>query len=426
MRVLVIGLGKTGSELIKFFESQNADVYVYSDNENDFIDKSYTKYDAKIDYDMIVKCPGVPYEHEVVAQLINSGSNVIDEIELSYRYLRGEIIGITGTNGKSTTTNLLYDIIRNYRDRVFLAGNIGIPLISYVNESKDSDLYVTELSSFQLERVKDFKVKAAIITNVTPDHLNRHGDMDEYIRSKKMILKNIDKEAILVLNADDKLLCNSIEADNYNTKYFSVKNKVDGAYLSDGYFYLYDRKLVAQEETNIVGVHNAMNALAAIIIANSEGVDDATIIKTLKEYKSLDHRYEVIGEKNGIRFINDSKATNPESSMPAIKSAKKPTILIMGGMEKGSDFSELIDEIGSRIDFTLIFGECKRRIEEGFKAKGNNNYRVCEDLDEAFELALSKANKGYDILLSPACASWDMYKSFEVRGNHFRELYGRI
>ncbi len=425
MRVLIIGLGKTGVELIKFFDNIGANVYVYSDNENDFIDGKYTRYDASLDYNLVVKCPGVSYDHKLVKYLNDKGVGVIDEIELSYRYIKGDIIGITGTNGKSTTTNILYEIMKNFRDRVFLAGNIGIPLISYANNSINGDLYITELSSFQLERISSFKCSSAIITNITPDHLNRHGDMEEYIRAKKMILKNLDKEALLVLNADDDLLCSSIDKGNYRVKYFSIKKEVEGAYLKDGYFYLNGKRIVSQSETTIVGVHNAMNALAAIIIADNEGVDEHTIVKTLAQYKSLSHRYEVIGEKNGIRFINDSKATNPESSMPAINSIYRPTVLIMGGMEKGSDFAELIDAINEKVEYTFIYGECKERIKNEFVQKGNDKYKICDDLEEAFDLALSISKRGYDILLSPACASWDMYDNFEKRGDHFRDLYRR-
>ncbi len=425
MNVLIVGLGKTGTKLIEFFKNEGYAVYLYSDKQEDYEDTNYTKYDDTIEYNLVVKCPGVPYSHHLIKQFMDKGVEVIDEVELSYRHINGDIIGVTGTNGKSTTTKLIFDILSNQRDRVFLAGNIGIPLISYVKESKDGDIYVTELSSFQLERIDTFKCKSAVMTNLTPDHLSRHGDMQEYLRSKKMILKNLDKNAIVVLNADDQMLVSSINKDNYNIKYFSVEQEVDGAYLKDGYFYFDGKQLVKQEDTNIVGVHNAMNALAAIIIAKYEGVSDEILIKTLKEYKALDHRYEVIGEKQGIRYINDSKSTNPESSMPAINSIKKPTILIMGGMEKGSDFTELISKIDEKVEFTLIFGECKERIEKGFINIGNKDYKLCADLDEAFAFALSIARPGCDILLSPACASWDMYENFEKRGDHFRELYGR-
>ncbi len=426
MNVLVIGLGKTGLELLKFFDDLECSIYLYSDNEKDYDKVAYDRYDPAVSYDLVVKCPGVPYQHKIVEELMQRGVRVIDEIELSYTYLKGYVLGVTGTNGKSTTTNILYDIMRAHRNRVFLAGNIGIPLISYVKDSKEDDVYVTELSSFQLENIDKFKCKSAIITNITPDHLSRHGSMEEYIKAKKNILKNLNASDILVLNYDDKVLCDSIELDRYHVKYFSVVSEVDGAYLKDGYFYLNNEQLVKQSDTTIVGVHNAMNALAAIIVADNEGVSREVIVDVLKSYKALSHRYEVIGEKQGVRFINDSKATNPESSMPAIASAKRPTILLLGGMEKGSDFTELVKAIGEKIEFTYIYGECKERIKRTFLDLGLEKYEICDNLEQAFEKALSKSKAGYDILLSPACASWDMYPNFEIRGNHFRELYGRI
>ncbi len=424
MNVLIVGLGKTGAKLIEYFNNNGDTVHLYSDNDKDYLDTNYIRYNDDTEYQLVVKCPGVPYSHTLIKKMMDEGVEVIDEVELSYRNIKGDIIGITGTNGKSTTTKLIFDILANHRDRVFLAGNIGIPLVSYVKDSKDGDIYVTELSSFQLENIDEFKCKSAVITNLTPDHLSRHGNMEEYFVAKKMILKNLDNDSIVVLNADDKKLVSAISDSHYNIKYFSVEKQVDGAYLKEGCFYLDNQKLIKQDETNIVGIHNAMNALAAIIIAKSEGVPEDVIIKTLKEFNALKHRYEVIGEKHGIRFINDSKSTNPESSMPAINSVNKPTILIMGGMEKGSDFNELVRKIDKKVEFSFIFGECKNRIAQCFVEIGNDNYKICSDLDEAFQLALAMAKPGYDIVLSPACASWDMYDNFEKRGEHFRRLYG--
>ncbi len=426
MRVLVIGLGKTGKELIKFYKSLGIEYHIYNDtydaNEYDF----YKKYDPNVHYDIAVKSPGISYSHKVVSDLINKGVDVIDEIELAFSCIKGKIIGITGTNGKSTTTNMLYEILKGSGKRVFLAGNIGIPLISYVNNSKEEDIYVTELSSFQLERIKKFKCDSAVITNITPDHLQRHVDMQGYIDAKKNILKNLSLDNLLVLNYDDELLMNSVEKEEYNIKYFSVVNSVDGAYFKDGKIYVNNKFYVDLKDTNLSGLHNIMNALSAIILAKNYDVEDYIIKDVLSKYKSLDHRYEVLGEKNNIRYINDSKSTNPESSIPAIKFVEKPTILIMGGMEKGSDFTELVDYITNNIEYTYIFGECKKRIEEFFRNKKNYNYKICNNLDECFDDALSIAKSGYDILFSPACASWDMYDNFEKRGEHFKELYWRI
>lgn len=417
-RALVFGYGKTGKALIKFLKSENYKVDLYSDLKEDYD----SLYDPKVKYDLYVKSPGISYEHKLIKE-IEKKHTVLDEIEFTYKYLNSKIVSITGTNGKSTTTTLIYEILKEEL-RASIGGNIGIPVIEYANNSKD-EILVLELSSFQLEKVYDFHSDISVILNITPDHLNRHITMDNYIDAKLNIIKNKRDEDILIYNYDDEILKNKLK-DIKNTFTFSRKTKETDIYLFDNYIYYKNEKYLDVSLVSLKGNHNIENVMASILVCKKLNIKDKNIKNKLKNFKSLFHRYEVLGCKNGIRFINDSKATNPNSTLPALGSINRPTVLILGGMEKGSDFKEMIDLIKKKVESVIVFGETKNRLYNELIENSFKNVYKKENLLESFNKALDISKEGYDILLSPACASWDMYKSFEERGDEFKELFGRI
>ncbi len=424
-KVLLIGMGLSGNSSLRLLQAKGALCDVYDSKENPAIDEHLlagvrerftggSKPDFQsLDYDMVVVSPGVPTKKGIIKEARDAGLKIIGELELAYQFAKGSFIAITGTNGKTTTTTWVHDLFERAGLNAHLAGNVGIPLSDVVleHESED-DIYICELSSYQLESIVHFKPIIAAILNVTPDHLARHGTMEAYAEAKYDIAKNMDKDGVLILNIDNDILSDYYTNGDFNYKVISFSKYDESSDVN---------AIKNKYQIGLKGEHNLENALALIAIAKAYGIDDKYVIESLREFKGVAHRNEFLGTINGVSYYNDSKATNPEAAIPALKSIDEDVVLIAGGMDKGNDYGEWIENF-TKVKFVCLFGETKNDIAKSMEEKGLKNYKILENLDEAFKLAIEKAETGDAILLSPACASWDMYKSFEERGDHFRRL----
>lgn len=436
--VLLIGLAKTGVSTIKYLSKMGSNVVV-----NDIKTKEDLKEileDLKeienIEYilgkhienveniDLVVVSPGVPLDLPFIKN-IKEKVEIIGEVELSYRLSSlPKIIGITGTNGKTTTTSLVSSIFKEAKEDVFTVGNIGNPVIDTVDVATKESVLVTELSSFQLESIDTYKPHISAILNFSEDHLNRHHTMEEYIKAKCNIYKNQDENDYLILNYDD-ILVRNLRDTKAKKIYFSCDSILEkGVYLDENEDIIIniDKKinLMNKNELKIKGKHNVQNAMAGIAISYIYGIDVSIIKNALKNFSGVEHRQELVKNINGITFINDSKATNPDSSIKAINSYEN-IILIAGGMDKENDFENLLENAKGRVKSLVLLGETAQKIKDLALKKGFDDVNIVANMKEAVSMSYEKANEGDIVLLSPACASWDMYKSFEVRGRDFKE-----
>ncbi len=439
--ILLVGLAKTGISTIKHLNKLGAKVVV-----NDIKDKNKLKgildelsdlnnveyilgyHPENVDdIDMAVVSPGVPLDLPFILKLKSKNIEIIGEVELAYRLSQNPMfIGITGTNGKTTTTSLVGEIFKKANIDTYIVGNIGNPVIDTVDTANENSVLVTELSSFQLESIDTFKPHVSAILNFTEDHLNRHHTMEAYMEAKARIFKNQDEKDFCILNYDNedvKSLSDNVEAKKI---FFSRKKSLDcGIYLDEDNNIIINIdkkiKLLNKDELSLPGNHNLENCMAAAAIAYVSNIDIDVIREVLKTFAGVEHRQEFVRNLNGIMFVNDSKATNPDSSIKAIESYNRPIILIAGGMDKQSSFDEFLDVAKENVYALVLLGETAQRIKECAQNKGFNNIRIVKDMKEAVNASYQIAKDGDVVLLSPACASWDMYKSFEVRGIDFKD-----
>ncbi len=373
-------------------------------------------------FDFLIKNPGVPINHPYVLKARELNIEVINEVEMAYRLLEKplNLIGITGTNGKTTTTTLIYEFIKEANRRVHLTGNIGYPLCSFLDKIKKDDLVIMETSCQQLENLSEFNPKVAIMTNLSEAHIDFFGDYESYKRVKLKIFQNHTKEDIAILNYEDKgvlELCKDIKS---TIKYFSSKKKIKGAYIKDNSIYYLEDKIISLDEVKLIGVHNYENILAAIVAVKEFNIRDEDIIKVLREFGGVEHRNEFVREVNNIKFYNDSKATNIKATQIALGSFKSPVILLLGGMDRGQDFEEL-EPFMERVEYVIAYGEARERVKD-FANKYKFKNEVFNTLEESVRRAFELAKEKDTILLSPASASWDQYKSFEERGEEFKKI----
>ncbi|MFU0799217.1 MAG: UDP-N-acetylmuramoyl-L-alanine--D-glutamate ligase [Xylanivirga thermophila] len=375
--------------------------------------------------DMVVISPGVPIYTPFVQKAKENGIEVISEVELAYRLCSAPIVAITGTNGKTTTTSLIGEILKNAHMNTYIVGNIGKPFVAQTKNIQDGDVVVAEISSFQLEGIKYFKPKISVILNITPDHLNRHKTMENYINTKAKIFKNANENDYVVLNSDNSLSASLDDRTKGKVLFFSSSKVLDrGAWVQDGMVIVdvgNGKKTVCHvDDIFIPGRHNLENALAAVLVTSILGVDTKTIKSTLKSFKGVEHRIEFVDDIEEIKFYNDSKGTNPDASIKAIQAMKGPTVLIAGGMDKGLDFSDFIDAFDDIITDMVVLGETKDKLIQSASDKGFHNVYKVETLEQAVLKAYDLAVPGGNVLLSPACASWDMFKDYEERGRIFK------
>ncbi|MBS7262235.1 MAG: UDP-N-acetylmuramoyl-L-alanine--D-glutamate ligase [Eubacteriales bacterium] len=380
--------------------------------------------------DKIVISPGVPIQSAFIAAAKERGIEVLGEIELAYRLNHAPVIGITGTNGKTTTTALIGQIMADAGRRTHVVGNIGTPYVC-VEDARPDDIFVAEISSFQLESIHTFRAHTALILNITEDHLNRHGTMEEYIRMKKRIFENQTAKDWAVLNRDDAIL-REISGLTGRVVWFSRKEKPDeGAFVEDGWIkWRLDGKeesVVPVDEIKILGTHNLENALAAVAAARLNGVNAESIRGTLGRFQGVEHRLEYVTTIDGVDFINDSKGTNPDASIKAVEAVKGDMVVIAGGSEKKSDYRPFIRSFGGRVRHMVLIGRTAGEIAAAAKECGYRSYSYHETFEGAIRAAFAEARRfGGTVLLSPACASFDMFEDYEQRGRIFKQIVWQL
>ncbi|HLR21029.1 MAG TPA: UDP-N-acetylmuramoyl-L-alanine--D-glutamate ligase [Tissierellaceae bacterium] len=442
--VLVIGMGISGLATIKALNNIGAKISITDSKTEEELDDvlqsidhiKYNKYlgtnNVPLDNtDLIIKSPGIPPGMELIKKAYKSNIPVITDIELGFILSPTDnIIAITGTNGKTTATTLLGEIFNKTELKTFVVGNIGVGILQEINKGKKDDVFIIEASSFQLDDTNLFKPKISLILNISPDHLDWHGDYDNYINAKKKIFKNQNDNDYTVLNYDDKILKSFENEINSKIIWFSLEEKLkEGIYLDEDYIIINDGsnkvKLMSISEIKVPGKHNMENILGSIGVAYAMGVDLEIIKSSIKAFQGIEHRLEFVEEKNGISFYNDSKGTNIEASIKAIEAINTPITLIAGGYDKKIEFDDLIRNFNN-VKVLILLGETKEKIKNAAIRNNFERYYLVKDMKEAVELAYKLSHKGDSILLSPSCASWGMYNSFEERGNHFKKLVSNL
>ena len=440
-KVLVFGSGKSGIGASDLLAKVGAFPVIYDGNaetDKDAVvhktDGTYpdTVYAGELpkevqdSLDLVVLSPGVPTDLPLVKSFYEQGLPVWGEVELAYRVGDGEVLAITGTNGKTTTTALLGKIMQDARESVFVVGNIGTPYTSKALEMKPNSITVAEISSFQLETIDEFAPKVSAILNITEDHLNRHHTMEEYIRVKELITENQGTEDVCVLNYEDEVLREFGKHLTPRVVYFSSGRKLDeGIYLDGNKIILKDGEkeieVVKTEDLKLLGKHNFENVMAAVAMAYYDGVSLDSIRKSICEFTAVAHRIEYVTEKKGVVYYNDSKGTNPDAAIKGIQAMNRPTLLIGGGYDKQSGYDEWIEAFDGKVRYLVLIGQTKEKIKEAAEKHGFHDIILCEDLKEAVKVCEEKAQPGDAVLLSPACASWGQFDNYEQRGDMFKE-----
>ncbi len=371
--------------------------------------------------------PGIPLTAPFVQVLRDCGVPVWSEIELAYRFSKGRLAAITGTNGKTTTTALVGEILAAYFDSSFVVGNIGVPYTEKAPEMREDSVTVAEVSSFQLETIVSFHPTVSAITNITPDHLNRHLTMENYIAVKESITKNQSPDEVCVLNYEDKALRAFGEKLNRRVIFFSSERQLEeGLFIRGGrIIFRHDgaeEDIVGTDELNILGRHNHENAMTAVAVAWALGVPLPVIRRVLRQFQPVEHRIEFVTNRAGVAYYNDSKGTNPDAAIQAVKAMVKPTVLIAGGYDKGSDYDEWIASFGKTVKALVLLGQTADKIEAAARRAGFERILRAQSMEEAVKLSAAEAVSGDAVLLSPACASWGMFTNYEERGRIFKEL----
>ncbi len=444
--VVVVGSGVSGIGAVKLLNQVGAEAVLYDGNEK--LDASEVEarlpegVKAKVviggSFDELVKgadlaviSPGVPVDSPVVIAFEEANVPVWGEIELAYNYEKGIVAAITGTNGKTTTTTLVGEIVKAWGRETYVVGNIGNSYTGEVLKSNEDSVTVAEISSFQLETVHEFAPKVSAILNITPDHLNRHYTMENYAAVKERIAARQDKTCFCVLNYDDEVLRKFGEETTATPVYFSRKEKVErGTYLEGTMIKYTDGQesidVIDVRDMLLFGAHNHENVMAAVAIAICLGVPVQIIADTIRNFKAVEHRIEYVRTLDGVEYYNDSKGTNPDSTIKAIEAMPKKTILIAGGYDKHSEFDEMIKTFGDTVIELVLLGVTKDKIAAAARAQGFDNICFVDSLKEAVKVSHDDAKEGQIVLLSPACASWDMFKSYEERGRLFKQYVNEL
>lgn len=447
-KVVVVGTGVSGMGAVKLLSETSADITLYDGNDKADRDEILKKIPDDCDLrliigempdevvketDLLVISPGVPIDSDIVKLFEKENVPVWGEIELAYNFEKGTVFAITGTNGKTTTTTLVGEIMKKYNNQTFVVGNIGNSYTSEVLKTIKDSYTVAEISSFQLETIREFAPKGSAILNITPDHLNRHYTMENYAAVKESITKNqwkVREDDYCVLNYDDKVL-REFGKTIKNPVYFSRKEKPSkGAYL-DGRIIRYfdgknDYEVMSVDDMHLFGNHNYENVMAAIAMTIEAGVPLNIIINVIKDFMGVEHRIEYVRDKNGVRYYNDSKGTNPDSSIKALEAMSRPTILIAGGYDKHSEFDEFIEAFDNKVKLMVLLGQTADKIEETAVRHGFTNIIKTDSLEKAVKICAENAVSGDVVLLSPACASWGMFKNYEERGKLFKEYVNSL
>ena len=433
-KIFVFGMARSGYEVSKLLAKYNNEIILVDKKEQEkekikelenlnikvYIDEDASKYLDKT-FDYVIKNPGISNEHELVKKAESLGISVINEIEVAYHFLpKVKLICVTGSNGKTTTTTIIYNMIKRYTNNVHMCGNMGIPLSKMIKDIKDNDILVMEISSQQLNNFKDFKPDIAVLTNLIPVHIDFFGNYENYKNIKKRIFKNFDDKSLAILNLENEDVVELTKDIKGRKEYFSSKKKTDCYYENNALYYK-NEKVIETKDILVKGMHNYENIMCAILVMKELGISNQIICDELKEFTGVEHRIEFVKELNNRKFYNDSKATNTVSTKIALDSFNTPTILIMGGLDRGHSFDELDDHL-KNVKYIICYGQTKERI----KAWSKVDCKVVENLEEATKKAYELSEPGDTILLSPACASWDQFNSFEERGTLFKEVINKL
>lgn len=441
MNVLVVGMGKSGKAAAEVLSECGARVFVQDAADSEKIDNELKEHlesagiksyfgclpeDMKM-FDMLVLSPGVPTELDFIREAADAGAEIIGELELAYRLTPAHFAAITGTNGKTTTTTLTGEIFRASGRKTAVVGNIGNPVVTEAYGAGSDEWLVTEVSSFQLETTKEFRPVVSAILNLTPDHLNRHKTMEAYGNAKARVAACQSEDEYLIINYDDPAAMALASQSKATIVPFSRKESLEmGAYLDGSSIVIRDRAgevhyICDTGDLKIIGDHNIENALAAAAISFFAGIEPAVIGNTIREFPGVEHRIEFCGSGRGVDYYNDSKGTNVDAAVIAIKALRNNIILIAGGDGKSQDFTDLAKHLNGAVIALVLLGRDAGIIEEAARKEGFTNIYNCSDMEECVRRSTELARDGDKVLLSPACASWDMYPNYEVRGRHFKQ-----
>ncbi|MDP2681918.1 MAG: UDP-N-acetylmuramoyl-L-alanine--D-glutamate ligase [Deltaproteobacteria bacterium] len=437
--VLVVGLARTGVSTARFLKEKGAIVAAtdilpasqikdIDDLCSNGIEVETGGHSIKrfLNAHLIILSPGVFPDIEPLKEARKKGVEIISEVELAFNFIKEPIVAIAGTNGKTTTTTLIGKILESGGNKVFVGGNIGLPLIEYVASNQSADYIVVEVSSFQLEGTRKFRPHIAVLLNITEDHLDRYASFDEYAAAKFRLFENMEEGDVAIVNFDDTTINSKLKTQNSKPKvipFSSSKILKEGVcYNNNSINYSVGGVKESYPTANfkLKGIHNIENIMASIAAAKACGVSRDAILKTIEEFKGLPHRMELIREINGTSYYNDSKGTNIGALQKSLEGLNAPVILIAGGKDKGGDYRVLNDLIKNKVRHLILLGEAKNKIRDAFK--GLTDIATVESLKEAVDIASNKAEKGDVVLLSPACSSFDMFKDYKERGDVFRRL----
>jgi UDP-N-acetylmuramoylalanine--D-glutamate ligase len=437
-KISIIGAARSGLAAARMFKNLGANVFI-SDKGNkdklkDFIrefENNGLEYEIGghskkvLEADFAVLSPGVPSNSEIILQLISSGKKVYSEIEVAGWFNKSKLIAVTGSNGKTTTTSLIHDIMKRFNKWVFCAGNIGDAFSNYALNSVQYGFGVLEVSSFQLDHIENFHPEVSVICNITPDHMDRYGTFENYANSKARIFKNQNIYDYLVYNYDDEVVRNLVKSAKAALVPFSIKQKLEkGGYIDNDSLIINlngkPEKVINIHDIRIPGKHNLYNSLAAVLAVKSFEVHSELIADCLGNFEGVEHRLEFVRELHGVKIYNDSKATNVDSVWYALDSFKTPIVLIAGGRDKGNDYSSILKLMEEKVKTAVLIGEAAEKMRKSFT--GLTELIDAGSMEEAVKISLQKAEPGDVILLSPACASFDMFDNYEHRGKVFKEI----
>lgn len=445
-KVLVVGSGISGIGAVEALYHVGAKPLLFDENEKLTIEEVQAKLKPGIEaeialgmlteaqkaaVELVILSPGVPTDTVFAEDFRSRGIKIWGEIELAYEIGKGSVIAITGTNGKTTTTTLVGEIMAAVCEHVDVVGNIGNPYTLTALTSTEETVTVAEISSFQLETTERFAPKVSAILNITPDHLNRHHTMENYAAAKEAVCKNQTKTEICVLNYENEYTRGFGARCPASVVWFSSKRRLaDGFYLEgEEIFQAKDGKrerLMNVREMKLKGICNAENVMAAIAITQAMGVPMETILSVIRNFAPVEHRIEFVDTKRGIDFYNDSKGTNPDAAIQGIRAMDRPTVLIAGGYDKQSEYDEWIEAFDGQVKCLVLIGQTREKIADCAKRHGLKNIVLADSFEEAFAVCLDQAEAGDAVLLSPACASWGMFPNYEVRGKRFKEMVNQL
>lgn len=439
-RVLVLGMAKSGYEAAKLLINKGYKVILNDINAEQNISnvKELEALGVKVilgshpsnlindSISFIVKNPGIKNTHSFITKAIKLNISVINELELAYRYIPKsvKIIGVTGSNGKTTTSAIIYKMLKKEYKRVFLMGNIGDPVCSFVDKLQPKDMAVIEVSDHQLCNVRDFKSDISVLTNIYEAHIDFHGSYNTYKNIKKRIFNHHNNNHIAILNRDNAVSIELTNNINSVKKYFSYESQNVDCYVNNGFIYYKGTTIIDLNDIKLKGNHNYENIMAAIMVVKELNVKNSTIVNVLKNFTGFEHRIEYVRSIKGVDFYNDSKSTNITATKTALISLKKPTILLLGGFDRGHSFNELKAYLNN-VKLIVAYGEVKKRVKV-FAEEVQVSCKVVIDLKEATNCAYNSACVGDVVLLSPACASWDQFENYEVRGNLFKKYVNQL